>query len=98
MLISHSTSLKNAQMSKNLLALTYFSNTLFVWNDRNVLDDAFKDAMSMLALLREEMQMHSCKPGLVYIRRDDSDVDDLTKDGLEQSCGTCQRWLRCLTR
>ena len=81
--VSHSDSLKHAEMSKNLLALTYFSNTLFVWNGRNVLDDAFKDAMSMLALLREEMQMHGCKPGLVYIRRDDSDVDDLTEDGLE---------------
>ncbi|OLP94436.1 Dihydroxy-acid dehydratase [Symbiodinium microadriaticum] len=96
-LISHSTSLKNAQMSKNLLALTYFSNTLFVWNDRNVLDDAFKDAMSMLALLREEMQMHSCKPGLVYIRRDDSDVDDLTKVYQSDFKNACKRLLSTLT-
>ncbi|CAE7238252.1 ilvD [Symbiodinium sp. CCMP2456] len=81
--VSHSTSLKNSQMSKNLLALTYLNTTLFVWNDRDVLNDAFKDAMSKLAYLREEMQLQGSKPDLLFIRRDDSGLDDLTEEGLE---------------
>jgi hypothetical protein len=81
--ISHSTGLLNRQVGKNLATLTYLTTTIFAWSDADVLNDAFKDVMDCLKLHREEMQLQGSKPDLLYIRRDDHGLDDLTPEGLE---------------